>query len=158
MRPTGTSIAPREIDARYRTLVVMWTALLISVGMYIFFTRVAVTPSSGNLSREAVETNRMILWGCAALGVLTFLLSFLLKSKFLKQSVEKQDVRIVQTGTVVALALCEATCLFGLLAYFITSNLYAYLLFGLAVLGMLLHFPRKAHLMDAAFERQRFGM
>jgi hypothetical protein len=157
MRPTGTNIGPQELDARYRTIVIMWLALLISMGLYVFLTRVAGPPARTNLSSEAVETNRMILWGCAAAGVLTFLLSFVLKGRFLKQSVEKHDVRIVQSGTVIALALCEATCLFGLLAYFMTGNLYAYLLFGLAIFGMLLHFPRKAHLLDAV-ERQRFGM
>lgn len=156
MRPMSANIDQGAIDARHRILVIMWIALLISLGLYFFLTRVTV--SQGTRPGELDETSRMILWGCAALGVSTFLLSFVLKGKFLKQSVEKHDVRLVQSGIVLALALCEATCLFGLLAYFLTHVSYAYLLFGLAVVGFLLHFPRKAQLLDAAVERQRFGM
>jgi ABC-type Mn2+/Zn2+ transport system permease subunit len=157
MRPVSADIDPQAIDARYRTLVIMWLALMISIGLYVFMTRVAVTPAQGNLSGEINETNRMILWGCVAVGGLTFLLSFVFKQRFLKQSVEQHDARLVQTGLVLAWALCEATCLFGLLAYFLTRNPYAYLLFALAVLGFLLHFPRKSQLINAV-ERQRFGM
>lgn len=148
----------QAIDARHRSLVIIWIALLISMMTYVFLTRVAVTPYSGKLSPEIEGTNRVILWACAAMGLLTFLLSFVFKQRYLKKSVEQHDVRLVSSGTILALAGCEATCLFGVTAYFVTHNPYAYLLFALAVAGMLLHFPRKAQIIEAAEVRPRFGM
>ena len=41
-------------------------------------------------------------------------ISFAVKRRFLAQSVERQELALVQTGLIVALAMCEASALFGL--------------------------------------------
>jgi hypothetical protein len=70
------------------------------------------------------------------------------------QAVEKQSVQLVQQGQIAAVALCEVAGLFGLLARAITGSPYYYLLFAIAVIGMLLHFPRRGALMAATFKNR----
>ena len=158
MRPLSTNTDQQNIDAKYRSVVIVWFAILFSTGLFFLVSRIVATSSTPGELPELVETNRILLWVCVAVGVLTFLVSFILKGKLLKQSVEKHSIQLVVSGHIVAFALCEATCLFGLLAYVVTHTPYAYLLFALAIVGLLLHFPRKAQMQDAASERQRFGM
>ena len=56
----------------------------------------------------------------------------------------------MQAGFILALALCEVAALMGMVALFVTLSKYAYLLFALGALGMLLHFPRREQV-EAAF-------
>ncbi len=158
MKQASANTDQRSIDARYRGLVITWLAILISMGMYVFLTRVTANQPAENPSPGTVEMNKIVLARCATLAILTFAFSFLFKRKFMKQAMENHDIGFINRGHILALAMCEATCLFGLLAYFLTQNPYAYLLFGLAALGVLLHFPRKAQLLYASYDRQRFGM
>ncbi len=61
----------------------------------------------------------------------------------------------MQTGFIIAMALCESAVLFGLVGVFMTWNNYAYLLFALGALGEVLHFPRREQLMSAYYKQAR---
>ena len=50
---------------------------------------------------------------------------------------------------VVAFVLCELTAILGLMNYFL-SGVPIFLLFALALIGLLLHFPRRAYFESAA--------
>ena len=87
------------------------------------------------------------------LGFLGLALSFIIKKFFLAKSVAQQDLKLVQQAYIVALALCESAALFGMLIHFAAGSIYSYIGFVFAVVGMLLHFPRKQHLLDATFKQ-----
>ena len=152
-KPAGTNV-----DGRYQTMLILWFAILVSQGLFLVLTIVAAGPRAGGGPPDAVGTNKIILFVAGAAGGFTFLMSFVLKSKYYSQAIEQRSVAMMQSGLVLALALCEATSLFGLLIYFVTRDKSAYALFGLAALGMLLHFPRKSQLLAASGERPKFGM
>jgi hypothetical protein len=92
----------------------------------------------------------MVLIG---VGFANVVLSFILKKFLLAKSLAQQDLKLVQQAYIVALALCESAALLGLLVHFLTGSVYYYAAFAIGVIGMLLHFPKKQHLLDATFKK-----
>jgi hypothetical protein len=134
-----------NIEMRYRTLLILWFAICMSVLMFLVLIRFVTVEVSGN---------QMLSLALNCLGVVPMGISFLLKQRILNQAVEAQRLDLVQVGYVVAYALCEAAALLGLMSHFLFGSSYYYLGFMFAGLGMLLHFPQKRYLLDAS--RQQF--
>lgn len=134
------------INARYQTLIILWAAQLMALFMFVLLAALVFGSSRAN--------NPSLFWVLAAASLLLVAVSFPLKQKFFAQAVEKQSPALVQQGQVVAVALCEAAGLFGLLARVITGSPYFYLLFAVAGIGMLLHFPRREALVAATFRNR----
>jgi NADH:ubiquinone oxidoreductase subunit 2 (subunit N) len=137
-----------HLDKRYQTLIILWSALLMSIGVYFLFS-VFVTPEvhgAGNPSRS------LLIVVLTALGTLLVIVSFPVKNKFLERSIEKQDLGLVQKGLVIACAMCEVSALLGLLEYFVIGNREYYLLFLIAALGTAFHFPRRSQLESASYK------
>jgi hypothetical protein len=137
-----------ELDKRYQTLVTLWFALLVSVGMYLLVA--LFVPASG--PPTAPSTRPLLTVILIALGVFLVLLSFVVKSKLLERSVAQQDVSLVQKSLIIACAMCEATALLGLLEHFLIGATDYFLLFILAAAGMLFHFPRRLQLEAATYK------
>jgi NADH:ubiquinone oxidoreductase subunit 2 (subunit N) len=137
-----------NIELRIRTIRILWLALFISVGLYFAVT--FFVPRSEN---PPATTLFLVL---SAVSITTVLASFIIKNNFLSRAVQQQQVQLVQQGYVVACALTEVPALLGLLDYFSTGNGYYYVLFIIAALGMLLHFPRREHVLNAAHKHPGF--
>jgi F0F1-type ATP synthase membrane subunit c/vacuolar-type H+-ATPase subunit K len=148
MDSSGT--AQPSIEARYRVLLILWLAMLISIGMFFLISRLVPHPS--------YDSDSPLFAVMGALGSITLSLSFRFKSKFVAQSIEKQSASILQQGYIIAWALCEATALFGLLIFFVTGSRFYFFFFMFAVLGMLFHMPRRAHLFEASFKELSGGL
>lgn len=131
-----------SVELSIRKLLVLWFAMLSSIGLYYVLTLFAGP-------REAVEPNNTLLLALSAVALSTTLLSFVMKSKLLARAVEQQQVQLVQQTYIVAWALTEVAALLGLLAFFVTGSPYSYILFIISALGQLLHFPRREHLINA---------
>lgn len=137
-------------DFRLRLMRILWVAFLVTVGLFVLVTR---------LARPGAETragmgggNTTILYALAALALSLVAASFVLKSALYRRAAERQQPDILQTGFILALALCESAVLFGLVGLFVTWNDSAYALFALGALGELLHFPRREQVMSAYFK------
>ncbi|HEX8139864.1 MAG TPA: hypothetical protein VF544_20055 [Pyrinomonadaceae bacterium] len=139
-----------NMDARHRTMLTLWAALLTSVGLYFFLTLMIERPASGN------DNNDMLFWVFLAASILPLLLSFVLKRKLLAQSVAEQRPHLVQTAMLLAVALCEAVALFGLLVFFTTRTPFYYVFFIISALCILLHLPRRDQLLAASYKGQGF--
>jgi len=137
-----------NLDKRYQTLVVLWFALLMSIGMYFLFSML-VAPRVTNEPRNPPSS--LLIVALTALGTFLVIASFAVKRKLLERSVEKQDVSLVQKGLVIACAMCEVCALLGLLEHFIIGNREYYFLFLLAAAGTALHFPRRSQLESASY-------
>jgi hypothetical protein len=133
-----------DIEARYRTIFILWFAIVMSVLMFLVLAQFTPTKATGDLKMSLILNSL----GIAPLGI-----SFLLKQKLLEQSVTKQELDLVQTAYVLAFALSEVAALLGLMDHFLNGAHYYYLGFMLAGLGLLLHFPRMQHLLDATERR-----
>jgi len=143
MKPTET--AQPDIEAGYRTLLILWFAICMSVLMFLALTRLAPV--------AAVE-NRNLTLALNSLGLLPVALSFLIKQRALAKSVATQRLDLVQNAYVLSFALCESSALLGLVDHFTTGSRYSYFAFVIAGIGLLLHFPQKQNLVNASSYRQ----
>ena len=137
-----------DLNKRYQTMLTLWFALLMSVVMYFVFVQVAAPP----IATAENPPNSIVIVGITALGAVLVLVSFVVKRKLLERSIEKQDVGMVQKAMIVALALCEVSATLGLLERFVFGNREYYLLFILAAVGDLFHFPRRSQLEAASYK------
>lgn len=139
----------QKFEMRLRTIRTLWFAMLMSVVMYYVLTLFVGSPENATPNNALSLT----LYGA---GLLLTLISFPVKNKFLARSVDEQQVQLVQTGHIIALALCEVAALFGLLDFFATGDRYYSVLFLIAAVGQLLHFPRRQQVIDASFKNPSF--
>lgn len=148
MQPSNQNDLQAKIAIRFRMILVLWSALFLSIGLYYVMT-LFVHPSEGTGQNSTLSAV------FAVAGSVLAIISVPVKQKYLTQSVEQQRLELVQTGYVVACALCEVAAMLGLLDYFVTGNRYYYVLFIIAGCGMLLNFPRRQHVQDACFKEGR---
>ena len=83
------------------------------------------------------------------------LASFLVKQRLLSRAVGEQRPELVTNAYVVGFALSEAAGVLGLASAFVAGGGFFYILFLVAAVGLLLHFPRRDDLAAAAFEEGR---
>ncbi len=142
--------AQRSIEERHRVLLIMWGAFLASIVMYIlvaYFFRPAGTGGGGD------DNNLVVIIVLMMAGVSLVAVSFIIKNGLLAQAVSRQRIDSVQVAYIVAFALCESAALMGLVATFITAEAYSFLLFVIGAVGLLLHMPRRDHLLAASFKQ-----
>lgn len=130
-----------DLETRYRTIFVLWFAIVMSVMMFLVLTQFTPVPQTGNLKLSLILNSA---------GIVPLGMSLLLKQRILAQAVTKQRLDLVQVAYVLAFALCEMAALLGLMDHFLNGSRYYYVGFVFAWLGLLLHFPRKQHLLDAS--------
>jgi hypothetical protein len=83
---------------------------------------------------------------------MTVLVSFLLKPQMVTKAISKNDVAALQSAHIVSLALCESAALLGVMDRFTTGSQTSWLLFAIAAIGILLHFPRKDHIRAVSYK------
>jgi hypothetical protein len=133
-----------KLDLQYRTLLILWLAFLMMFIVY-YFLPLAIG--------QATEPEKRPLLVFNIISPLLVVISFFVKRKFLSRSAATQDARLVTTGFIVAAALCEAGALFGLLDALVAHDRYYFILIGFAMVGLVLHFPRRIHLEAASFTK-----
>lgn len=133
--------AEREVDAHYGKLRLIWLSILATLVVFFVVTRL-VKPES--------DSPKELFWILLALGVFNIGASFVLKQKILKTAIAQRKPELVRGAYIVALALCESTGLFGLVAHIATGAKYYYFLFVLGGFGMLLHKPQRDDVVAAA--------
>jgi len=133
-----------QVEGAHRSLLIIWAGIFFSVAGFLLLT--IMVPSKA----QPDTVLPMVLIG---VGFANVVLSFILKKFLLAKSLAQQDLKLVQQAYIVALALCESAALLGLLVHFLTGSVYYYAAFAIGVIGMLLHFPKKQHLLDTTFKK-----
>lgn len=146
MNPINQGAKQVNVDARFSVMMIIWFAMLMSVGTFFVIAQLVERQANPQ------EDGSMLVLVLLALGIFTVLASFIIKRKLLAQSVKEQRVDLLQSAMIVALALCESTSLFGLLAYFATGTRYYYIFFIIGVIGSLVHMPRRDQLLAASYK------
>lgn len=134
-----------KLDLRYRTLLILWVGFLSMFLIYYFLPIV--------IQAQQQPENHLLRIVFNVISPLFVAISFFVKRNFFARSVEAQDVRLVNTGFIVAAAFCEAGALIGLLDFLVAHDRYYFLLIGFALFGLALHFPRRIHLQAASYKR-----
>lgn len=139
--------AQSRLDAKHRVMLILWVALVSALGFYYLLSLFVPGPETEN---DQGLTVTLVL---TAVGISLGVISMVVKGRFIKQAEEKQTPALLQTGLIVSLALCETIGLLGLLDHFLTGNRYYVVLFIIAGIGMLFHFPRRSHLALASYRQ-----
>jgi F0F1-type ATP synthase membrane subunit c/vacuolar-type H+-ATPase subunit K len=144
-----------NLVAQYQTLFILWAALLFSQVLFVvvvFFTKPELFRF--DFSRSPLDPSGAMILGFAVAAVTCVALSFAFKRRLYERAVEEQNPAQVQTGLIIALALCEASSLFGLVLAFAFDYPYVFFWFILGIGGMLLHFPKQTDLLAAGYKQK----
>jgi F0F1-type ATP synthase membrane subunit c/vacuolar-type H+-ATPase subunit K len=137
-------------QARHRTLTIIWGAIFMSITL-LFLLATFVAPDSPQAQAEGNRTMTIVF---AALGASTAMASILLRQRLTTQAIERQQPQQLSSAYIISFALCESAALFGLLIRFTTGDRYYYLLFIIAVAGLLLNLPRQSDIVNASSGRR----
>src|SRR4051812_37036217 len=105
MQPNARN--PATIETRYRGLLIVWLAILSSVGVFFALTLF--------LPRQAQAESPSLVWILCAVGTFVAVISFVPKQQMLRQAEAQQQPRLVTTGYIVAFALSETAGVMGML-------------------------------------------
>jgi hypothetical protein len=139
-----------NIDARFRSMIILWIAQLMSVVMFFVVTQVVEVPNDR-------PENNILSFVFAAVGTFCAIISFVVRAKLLRKSVEQQDMSLVQRANLAARALCDVPAILGVVERFLLPGREYLLLLVIAALAMLLHYPRRADLLAASYKDPSFG-
>lgn len=139
---TQPATSREDFELKFRSIRTLWIAMFLSIGGYYVFTLI--------VGRSADDTpNETLFLVFAGIALSTTLISFLLKSTLLKRAIDQQQPPLVQQAYIVAWALTEVAALLGVVAFFLNTSRYYYVLFIIGALGTLLHYPRREHVINA---------
>ena len=144
----------QNIEPLYRTNVILWAAFLMSQFLFlvvIFFAKKELFNFDFTKSPLGKEPIVVLIIGFIAL--FNFGLSFYMKLQMTQEAINSQKPAGIQTAQILAYALCESISIFGLVLAFIFDYPYFFVLFGLAILGILLHFPKRDNFMAAVYKK-----
>lgn len=144
-----------DLEKRYRTLLTLWFALLLNIGVFFVFTMVAAPELSSEPGNAPAPVLALPLMAAGAFLVIA---SFVVKRKILERSVEKQEVSLVQTALVIACTMCEASAILGVVERLIMGVRLYYLLLLVAAIGTAFHFPRREQLLAASYKTFNNGV
>ncbi len=144
----------KNIEQSYRTLAIIWFALLFSQVMFL----VVIFLSKPDLfkfdsDKPVLGENASIVIAFAFLAITNFALSFVMKKRSFEQAVAEQKIAYVQTGLILACAFCEAISLLGIVLAFAFSYQYFFVWFAVGLLGIILHFPRRDTVIAASYKK-----
>ena len=132
-----------RVEARHKVFLILWFALFVSVILLLVLAIVAGGKGT---------PNPMMSYALLGIGSVTVLVSFLLKQQMVSKAISKNDIAALQSAHIVSLALCESAALFGVLDRFATGSQTSWVLFAIAAIGVLLHFPRKDHIRAVSYK------
>ena len=139
-----------NLDTLYRNMVIIWIAQIMSVVMFFVVTQLVDIPDDR-------PENNILSFVFAASGTFCAIISFVVRARLLRQSVEKQDPKLVQTANIAGRALCEVPAILGVIERFLLPGREYLLLLLISALAMLLHYPRRSDLQAASYKDPSFG-
>ena len=129
-------------------MLTLWFGQMVSVVMFFLFTQFAADSSEPPGPGE----NNSLSFVLAGVGSFLAVISFVVRSKLLQRSVERQDPSLVQTSLVAGCVLCEVAALLGVLERFILPGSGYLVLLAIGFVSMALHFPRRENLLAASYK------
>lgn len=133
------------LQMRHRTLLILWLAMLMNVGVLFSMTVFLLPP-------DAAAEKGILRLVFIAVALLLVIASFIVRAKMFDRARELRALQTVHVAFVIAWAMCEASALLGLVEYF-TIGSRNLVLFGLSLLGMALHLPRIEHLESVGIKK-----
>jgi len=138
-----------NIELRIRTMRMVWISMFFSLGGLFVLT--ILQKRSEDITPNPTLSLILLLAGAS-----TTLISFLIRSRLLSRAVDQQQVTLVQQAYIVGWAINEVTAMLGVIDFFVTGHRHYYILLIISALGLLLQFPRREPVVNAAFKSPGF--
>ncbi|HUF03369.1 MAG TPA: hypothetical protein VMM38_04260 [Aridibacter sp.] len=144
-----------NIELIHKNMAMIWLALMSSQVIFIVAAFVAKPELMRfDMAKPVLGDNPPIVMAMALAGLMAIGASFFLGSTFYKRAVDEQQPAHVQTGMLIACAMCEAASAFGLVLGFAFTYQYFVAFIAAGMAGMAFHFPSRARLMDASYGKK----
>ncbi len=139
----------------FKTMAMVWFALFSSQLMFAIVS-FAVKPEllKFDLAASPLGAEPMMVVVFAVLGLFLIAASFVMNANFSRKAVDAQSPGLIQTGMIVACAMCEAASVFGLVLAFSHSYQYFFLWIAAAMAGMAFHFPSRTKIINASMGKR----
>jgi F0F1-type ATP synthase membrane subunit c/vacuolar-type H+-ATPase subunit K len=132
-----------RVEARFRVFLILWGAILVSVGFLMTLGVVLVSKGT---------PNPILSFALVGIGLTMVAVSFVLKQNLVRQAIARNDAGALQVAHILALALCESAALFGLVDRFITTSMTSWFLFAISVAGISMNFPSKEQIRSVSYK------
>jgi hypothetical protein len=134
-----------RVEARFRVFLILWAAILVSVG---------ALATVGVMLASKGSPNPTLSYALVGIGAMMIGISSVLKKNPVRQAIDNNDIAALQTAHIITLALCESPALFGLINYLSTASPVSWLLFGMSAVGVLMNFPSKDQIRSVSYKSQ----
>ena len=144
----------KNIEQIYRNHLILWSVVLMS--QFIFLAVVFIVKPEllkFDFSKPLLDENAVLIIALAFFGVINLVLSFVIRAQFAKMAIAEQNVSLLQQGIIIGLAFSESVGIFGVILAFIDNYQYFFIWNALAILAIILHFPRRQNLLDVTYKR-----
>ena len=133
-------------------MAIIWLGLFSSQLMFALVSFIAKPELlKFDLAAPPLGAEPMVPAVFGLLGLMLIAASFIIKAGFNRKATDAQDPAMVQTGMLVACAMCEAASIFGVVLAFSHSYQFFFLWIAAAMAGMAFHFPSRTAIMNASF-------
>lgn len=144
----------QNVEQLYRTNLILWSAFLISQSfffMILYFAKPELFKFDFN--KPLMGDNFVVVAALGFMAILNLFIGLFLRFQAVQRAIEEQDAQQLQTGLILGLAFSESISIFGLVLAFGFNYQYFFLWFVLAIIAMLLHYPRRQNFHDAGFKK-----
>jgi hypothetical protein len=108
-----------------------------------------------DFSRPLFGENFIVVVIFGFMAIMNLFIGLFLRMQAVQRAIEEQKPSILQTGLILGLAFCESLSILGLVLAFAFNYQYFFLWFILAIIGMLLHYPKRQNYHEASFKSKQ---
>ena len=130
-----TTPAPITPETTRRFLVILWTVLLVTVGMYYYLTTI--------LPAGKADVNSPLVFPLLGFGIASVLVSLYVKARFGARGDQPRTLAMVRAGYVVALVFDEVAALLGFVVYMVSAWPLHWVFYVISVAGLAFNFPQR---------------
>jgi hypothetical protein len=136
----------REVgpEKRHLTLLIIWGSFVFNIILFFLLANFV------GAEQSRLAPNNVMTFALMAGGTFMVFASLAFKRKMLRLASERGRPQSVSSAYIVAFAMCEVAALCGLVLRLTTSERLYYLLFIIAIAGLVFNLPRRDDVLNAS--------
>jgi F0F1-type ATP synthase membrane subunit c/vacuolar-type H+-ATPase subunit K len=143
-----------NIQPLYNTNIIIWAAFLMSQFIFLAVLFLVRKELFGfDFTKSVLGEEPVVIIIIGLMAVFNFGLSFYMRSQMTQNAITSQSPGGVQSAAIIGLAFCESVGIFGFVLAFMFDYTYFIVFFGLSILGILLHFPKRDNFIAATYKK-----
>lgn len=144
----------QNTEQLYRTNLVLWSAFLMSQSVFfmvLYFAKPELFKF--DFSKPLLGENLIVIVIFGFMAIMNLFVGLFLRIQGTQRAIDEQKPMLLQSSLILGLAFCESLSILGLVLAFAFNYQYFFLWFILAIIGMMLHYPKRQNYHDASFKK-----